>query len=84
MDEEVVDDEPEELTWDDCMQWLGNSKVPLFVQKLESGQRIGQAWFTLLPVDDQDKLRGTWADPFSKDTRVAVIEALRYLLLKMP
>lgn len=78
-EKEIIDDVPMELTWDDCLQWLGN-KAPLFFERRNSGQRIGQAWFNVLSVDDQDKLRGTIHDPFYKDTKVWVIEALRYLL----
>jgi hypothetical protein len=79
-EQEVVDDEPEGLSIGDCLQWLGDKKMPLFNEKIANGQRLGQAWFTLLSVDDQDKLKDTPYDPFYKTTWPWVIESLRYLL----
>lgn len=74
-------DIPAELTWEDCEQYLGPLKMKQFEKNRdERGQRIGQAFYNVLSVDDQDRVKDTVADPFYKNSRLWCIEALRFLL----
>jgi hypothetical protein len=47
---------------------------------LKAGQRIGQAFFNVLPEDAAERLRGTLADPFYFDSVARVDEAVEFLL----
>jgi hypothetical protein len=73
-------DIPAELTQEDCLQWLGEAKSKKFFRLVDNGQRLGQAWFNMLSVDDKDKVKDSPYDPFYKDTWPWVIESLRFLL----
>ena len=75
----LVDNEEPNLTAEDCKEYLGG-KVAFFWERINTGQRIGQAWFNALDPWDQDKLRGSFYDPFHADNWPAVIKALRFLL----
>lgn len=48
----------------------------------KSGQRYGQAFFNALPVEDQNKLRGTLWDTFYKKEPFDCYLAIEHVLTK--
>lgn len=71
-----------ELTWDDCLEWINwqPGQEDRFLLRTAHNERLGQAWFNSLRPEDAEKLRGTLADPFYRDTKEDVIVALEFLL----
>lgn len=75
------DNEEPDLNKEDAIDYLGTRGRERFAEyRVGQVQRRGQAWFNCLTVTDQDKLRGTYLDPFYKDNWADIIKALRFLL----
>lgn len=65
----------------DVLAYLGPTKFATMNQLMVSqNQRAGQAFFNVLTPEDQEKLRGTFVDPFHKQYYPAVLNALEFLL----
>lgn len=75
--ETLVGNEEVPLTKEDCLEYIQIRNVFALRVKLE---RLGQAWFNCLDLEDQQKLIGSFFDPFYKDSWADVIRALRFLL----
>ena len=58
---------------------VGDATADVMLRYLNDGQRIGQAFFNALPGYSQDRLRGTLADPFYRDTVESVVHAVDFL-----
>jgi hypothetical protein len=80
----AVDNEEPNLDREDALEYLDRKgmqgRVRFADRRVGRRERIGQAWFNCLTVEEQDKLRGGLYDPFHKDEWPAVIRALRFLL----
>lgn len=57
--------------------------VVTYHQGLSKGHRIGQAFFNALSRVDQERVRTKRADPFNKDTAIAVHDAIDFLTRKV-
>lgn len=68
------------ITKEDCLEWLGDDKLFFLICHKRDRQRIGQAWFNSLTIEDANKLIGTSFDPFHADNWLSVIKALMFLL----
>jgi len=77
----TMDNEEPDLTVTDAKEYLRTEGLKNFEERLATRrERLGQAWFNSLPVDDQDKLRGSLYDPFHKTKWADILKALRFLL----
>lgn len=70
----------EDLTVQDCLEWIGMSRKSWDLRMMRRNCRIGQLWFNSLTPSDMAKLSGSYHDPYHADNWPAVIRALRFLL----